>query len=300
MKVNFLQAYDPYLLTLLPYYFLLDQEEFNNAQSIKIDSYGRNIQDYWKSKNISYNLNEYNFRTNHNFETLQNNEFILAAGCSCTFGIGIDESSCWTSQLEKQLNIPVVNLGVAGSDVLTLIRNVSTYIANFNTPKAIVIQIPELTRFSYLSSNGIFQARSYHYVYNLKINRSVKPIDYQGADYHANQEVVIQQLILLQTVMAAFHVPIIYFSIETPDLTYYADATSDYVPYRSNNDFTGLVSDIFSEDVIYYFRRFKHEQSDFKKYDGILMEHARDFSHPGDLQNKVWSDKLAKIINSKI
>ena len=304
MKAKFIANYLPELLGFLPHYFLLDQEEFNNANIKTVDNQNRSIQDYWKNKNISYDLNEYHFRTSHNFENLKDNEFILATGCSHTFGIGIDESSRWSNQLENRLNIPVVNLAVAGSGVQALINNVCAYIANFNKSKVIVIQIPELSRFTYLSPNGILQNRSYFYVHHLdqmhkKNNSTLKKLDYQGADYHANQEVIIQQLILLQTVMAAFHIPIVYFSIEALDLKFH-ESFNNYTPYVSNNDFTGIVSELFPEDTIYDFRKRLVNDYDFYKYENTLMEYARDVSHPGDLQNTVWADYLVKILSSKI
>jgi hypothetical protein len=291
------------LLFSPPLYFLLDQEEFNNANIKKVNNQNCNIQDYWKHKNISYDLNEYHFRTNHNFNALKDNEFILATGCSHTFGLGIDESSRWSNQLEKQLNIPVVNLGVAGSDIQTVIGNVCAYIANFNKPKAIVIQIPELTRYSYLLSNGILQCRSYYWAHSWTHPSGYKlivtKIDLQGADYHVNQEVAIQQLVLLQTVMASLNIPIVYFITEKIDLEYHGDS-DDASPYIVNSDSGIITSDLFPQDSIYNFRKRLENDHDFYKYEKTLMEFARDIDHPGDLQNTVWAEYLVKILKSKI
>ena len=299
MSNGFLKFYNPVLFQELPEHFPTDSKLLSYPGILEkyspVDSFNRNIQDYWKTKNILYNLNENYFRTSHNFETLKDNEFILAAGCSITMGIGIDEESRWTNQLEKKLNIPVVNLGLGGSDVNTVIRNVSTYIANYNKPKAIIIQIPEITRFSYLASNGLLECRTYYFV-NEVIKDSASKIEKQGADYHFNQEVAILQLITLQTVMSAFRIPVIYFSIYPLDLKYY-DSRLDHDPYI-DVDGAGAVSHLFPNDVIYYFHK-KANDTDFKKYQGILMEYGRDHSHPGDLQNMVWADKLEKILESK-
>ena len=305
MKAKFIQSYSPKLLGFLPHYFLLDQEEINNANIKKVDNQNKNIQDYWKHKNIRYDLNEYHFRTDHIFESLKDNEFILASGCSYTMGLGINEESRWSNQLEKQLNIPVVNLGVAASDIKTLISNVCAYIANFHRPKAIIIQIPELTRFSYLSSNGILESKSYYWVYGHMHPDAqpgskpiVKEIDYLGADYHVNQEVAIRQLLLLQTVMAALHITVIYFSVQKLDLEYH-ESVNNYTPYVSNN--AGVIlTDLFPEDLIYDFCKRPKNDYDFYKYEKTLMEFARDISHPGDLQNTVWTEYLVKILKSKI
>lgn len=313
MISRFLKFYQSYLLAELPEYFPMDKKvshlpgiiDEDGNYSI-VDKYNRNIQNYWQSKNIRYNLNEHKFRTNHNFESLKDNNFLLAVGCSFTMGMGIDEESRWSNQLEQRLNIPVVNLGVVSSDVHTVIRNVSTYIAHYSKPKAIIIQLPELSRFSFLQPNGISQCRSYFFVHEFAHNfpTELEPqaeLEIHGANYHFNQEVVIQQLILLQTVMSALHIPVIYFSTETLDLTYYKrQSEKNYTTYYNNHDNSGVISDLFPEDTIYDFRRKNHNQSDFKKYDGILMEHGRDYCHPGDLQNAVWADKLVRIMSSKI
>lgn len=314
MTCKFLKSYESFLLGKLPEYFPMDSETLNLTGNVDItkvgindgydnysivDDYGRDIRAYWNAKNIRYNLNEYEFRTNHNFESLKDNEFILAVGCSHTFGIGIDESSRWSNQLEQRLNIPVVNLGVASSDIHTVIRNVSTYIANYNKPKVIIIQVPELTRFSFLQSNGISQCRSYFYVHEFAGDRVTK-LELQGADYHFNQEVAIQQLIMLQSVMSAFRIPVVYFSIDTLDLTYHdTQLENNYTTYYNNHDNSGVISNLFPNDTIYNFER-AHNQSDFEKYVGILMEYARDYSHLGDLQNTAWADKLMGILSSKI
>ena len=306
MTRKFLKFYDTYELQELPIYFPSDNISLRRPGIIDkegnysiVDYYNRNIQDYWHSKNIRYNLNEHEFRTCHNFELLKDNEFILATGCSHTFGVGIDEESRWSNQLEKRLNIPVVNLGVGASDIHTVIRNVSTYIANYNKPKIIIIQIPELTRFSFLHPNGISQCRSYFYVHKVPLDHKNKFV-LQGADYHSNQEVAIQQLIMLQTVMSAFHIPIIYFCIDTIEGKFDGEE-SNYTTYYNNHDNSGVISDLFPKDTIYDFRRtLSDKQYYFKKYDGILMGYGRDYAHPGDLQNRAWTDKLVRILSSKI
>lgn len=306
MSNSFLKFYNPCILEDLPEYFPIDSKSLffpgildKHGKYSLVDDFNRNIQDYWKTKNILYNLNENHFRTSHNFESLKNDEFILASGCSITMGIGIDEESRWTNQLEKKLGIPVVNLSVGASDINTLIRNISTYISNYNKPKAIIIQIPEITRFSFLDSKGILQCRTYLFVTETARDRATA-IEKQGADYHFNQEVAILQLITLQTVMSAFRIPVIYFSIYALDLKYYDNDSLSLSldPYIDVNG-VGAVSHLFPNDVIYYFDKTTNS-SDFEKYNGILMEYGRDHSHPGDLQNTVWADKLVKILKSKI
>jgi len=306
MASRFLKFYEPPSLINLPEYFSTDQKVpffpgimVGPGKFSEVDHHNRNVQDYWRSKNICYNLNEHMFRTNHNFESLKDNDFLLAVGCSMTMGVGINEESRWSNQLEQHLNIPVVNLGVSASDIHTVIRNVSTYISNYSKPKAIIIQIPELTRFSFLRPDGISQCRSYFFVQEFASDTATD-VESQGSVYHFNQEVAIQQLIMLQITVSAFRVPVIYFSTEKLDLTYNSLSEPNYTTYYNNHDNSGVISDLFPNDSIYDFRRRLHDPSDFEKYDGILMEYGRDYCHPGDLQNTVWADKLVKILSSKI
>lgn len=307
MTHKFLKFYESFALTGLPEYFGLDKENLsvssiiNNLGNCPVtEDYNIKIQNYWKNKNVRYDLNEHEFRTSHKFENLKDNEFILAVGCSITMGVGIDEDSRWSNQIEKSLNIPVVNLGVGGSDIHTAIRNVCSYIRHYSKPKAIIVQIPELTRFSFLKSNGISRCNSYFNIYNFDHYKAPK-IELQGADYHFNQEVAIQQLVMLQTVFSAFCVPVIYFTVRGLDLSFYdKNKVDNYTSYHTTHDCTGVVSALFPDDIIYDLQRNEHNEYDFKKYEGVLMDYGRDLMHPGDFQNTVWAECLTRILLSKI
>lgn len=298
MKHNFLKFYPAELKIFLPKYFLLDNKTVKIFEDPLLGDTRLQLDTYWSAKNIRYDLNEYDFRTHHNFNSLNDGEFIIATGCSHTFGLGIDENSRWSNQLEKMLGTPVVNLGVVGSDITCVIRNVSAFISSYSKPKAILIQVPETTRFSYLTSDGISKCRSYFYVkeFAQRLGETVTDLEKNGADFHLNQEVAIHQLILLQTVMSAFRIPIVYFSINTLDLNFHDGRPDSYTKYESTVD--GYISNLFPKDIIYNFDA-SNPSIDFKKYDGVLMTRARDLFHCGDSQNLVWAEKLIEILNFK-
>ena len=107
----------------------------------------------WLDKKITYNLNNYGFRTSEFAET----ENFIALGCSFTFGVGLPEEEIWTSLLSNQLNLPNWNLGVPGSSSDTSYR-LAKYFIPMLRPKFVVMLEPPSNRFEvcYGKSPNIF------------------------------------------------------------------------------------------------------------------------------------------------
>jgi hypothetical protein len=136
MQLNhqFLNNRPPRLATI---YFdsdgdLEDSENFYKKNYIKFG----NTWEY-HNKKVSYVLNEGGFRTK-SFDSINWEDSIVMFGCSITFGTGLIEEDTVASQLEKKLNMPVVNLGISGSAVDVSAINSLILHEHYPKPKAIV------------------------------------------------------------------------------------------------------------------------------------------------------------------
>jgi hypothetical protein len=85
---------------------------------------------------ISYQFNEIGYR-DRSVTKYQGNE-ILAIGDSFTVGLGVNQADCWTSQLEKILNYPVLNFSLNGASNDWISRK-TTELLKFFQPKCIII-----------------------------------------------------------------------------------------------------------------------------------------------------------------
>ena len=132
----------------LPFYFASDRELFFNNTDLK-------LLDYWNQKNIRYDFNEHMFRTSYDFSKLKDDEFILVTGCSHTVGLGIDYDSMYTTIVEKEVGIPLVNIAVMSSDINVVLRNLAVWIKNFAKPKKIIIQISQTIIIEYIMLNYV-------------------------------------------------------------------------------------------------------------------------------------------------
>jgi hypothetical protein len=95
-----------------------------------------NTWEYYNKK-ISYVFNEWGFRTK-TFDGVDWKNSVVVFGCSNTFGTGLAEEDTVTVQLEKLLNMPVINLGISGSAVdLAAINSLILY-KHYPRPKAVV------------------------------------------------------------------------------------------------------------------------------------------------------------------
>jgi hypothetical protein len=77
--------------------------------------------DFWNDIDISYVYNKQGFRC-PDFEQFLGKKVNLALGCSFTEGIGLPIDRAWPGLIEKKLEYPLLNLGLAGSSADTVAR----------------------------------------------------------------------------------------------------------------------------------------------------------------------------------
>ena len=109
----------------------------------------------WKyaTKDITYDVNASGFRTRE-WKDIDWANSIVVLGCSCTFGVGLAEDEIMTSLLEKELNRPVINLGVPGGGNGVMMQISSMLINKFPTPYGVVINWSTPDRFRQFFKNG--------------------------------------------------------------------------------------------------------------------------------------------------
>jgi len=106
-----------------------------------------NISSYYKnSRPITYAYNYQGYRCDE-IDSYRGSKFILAFGCSYTEGIGLHKEDIWHSLIGEELNMPVMNLGIAGSGPDFQCLNTLQYLKNnLPKPKYVFYQWPSILR----------------------------------------------------------------------------------------------------------------------------------------------------------
>jgi len=92
----------------------------------------------YREEKVNYILNSSGFRA-PDWKDVDWGNSIVLLGCSCVYGVGIDDSETLDKFLSKELGHPVINLGVPGGSnelICLILANLLTY---FKKPKAICI-----------------------------------------------------------------------------------------------------------------------------------------------------------------
>jgi hypothetical protein len=93
-------------------------------------------------QDTEYVYNSFGYRSK---EFIQN-EDLLIAGCSHSFGLGIPENETWASIVAKQNNFSYSNLSIIAASITTVVQNIFAYIQQFGKPKTLMILFPEFNR----------------------------------------------------------------------------------------------------------------------------------------------------------
>lgn len=99
---------------------------------------------------IDYVLNSENFRCDQ-FTNIHKDKHILFAGCSNTFGEGINYKNTWAYRLYKEISNDELltgyfNLGATGASIFEILVNVNRYIRKYSMPNTIFLLFPEVER----------------------------------------------------------------------------------------------------------------------------------------------------------
>jgi len=102
---------------------------------------------YYHNIEITYSFNNQAHRCK-NFEDIDQDNYILYAGCSHTMGVGLELEKTYPYLLSKQLKMDYYNMALPATGVDAVEYNVLTWLAKINKkPRLIVVQWPDPSRF---------------------------------------------------------------------------------------------------------------------------------------------------------
>jgi hypothetical protein len=82
---------------------------------------------------------------------------LLAAGCSQTFGMGVDEDQTWPHLAAKSLGFSYANLGIPGTSNQKIVESIILYVKEYGPPKAICVNFPSLYRFRFALRSDVLE-----------------------------------------------------------------------------------------------------------------------------------------------
>lgn len=115
---------------------------------------------YYKDQTITYTHNKNGHRCK-NIEDLDLSNYILFAGCSHTYGVGLKLEHTYPYIIAKELNCDYYNLSIGGAGIDVLEYNVLSWFGLIKEkPKLVFIQMPDHSRFAgynpYVASDDIY------------------------------------------------------------------------------------------------------------------------------------------------
>lgn len=107
-----------------------------------------------------YSLYKFNSRGYRSKEFIANEEMVIA-GCSFSFGVGVDEEMIWGVQVANYFNLSYSNVSLSGSSPSQMVYNLFAYFKEYGNPKSLIILCPDLYRLSLPSVMGKFVCEKY-------------------------------------------------------------------------------------------------------------------------------------------
>lgn len=130
-----------------------DQEKYEKNLKLMGDDW------YYKDKSFTYSINDNGHRCK-NINEIDLNNYILFAGCSHTFGVGLELETTYAYLVSNKLGCDYYNLSIGGSGIDVLEHNLLLWFGKIKQkPKLVIIQMPDHTRFAgynpYISIGGM-------------------------------------------------------------------------------------------------------------------------------------------------
>jgi hypothetical protein len=108
---------------------------------------------YYRTNPVRYTLNSSGYRTKE-FDDIDWKESIVMFGCSQVFGIGVTDEHTIPYFLEQLSGRPVINMGIGGSSIQTVLHNsIILNDSKYPTPKAVVNMWTDLNRYQLYENN---------------------------------------------------------------------------------------------------------------------------------------------------
>ncbi len=118
---------------------------------------------YYRTHEVKYTLNSLGYRTRE-FDEIDWKESIVMFGCSFVFGIGVTDEHTIPYFLEQLSGRPVINMGIAGSSIQTVLHNsIILNDSKYPTPKVVINMWTGLNRYQLYQNNSTFNFGDWNY-----------------------------------------------------------------------------------------------------------------------------------------
>lgn len=228
----------------------------------------------YENKEVKYTLNSFGYRTK-NFNKIDWGNSIIIFGCSVIQGVGLDDSHTLSSFLEKEMDLPVINMGVGGSSNEFHLYNSNILLTQYPKPKAVIYYLSGLQRYTFynwdnIEHRGIWTDNETQ----VKKNRSNS---------------------IIRSIIASSTMNNIWSS-----RTSYIEFTLDDLAYKFMNKLNKNPNRFYLGSDWESLTHLNLSHQELKSYAFPGYDFARDMSHPGEESNKVVARSLAKILKSRL
>ena len=147
---------------------------------------------HYRTKDVTYTFNKQGYRC-VDLDNVDWSNSVVMFGCSELMGTGLadDERICY--HLEKLLNVPVINLGKAGTSVhFSYVNNLTLY-KKCKSPLGVINQWTEVSRESYYAVDRYVTALNNHITYqtkNYNMLKSLFQFDLDDWDHNRDMQAV--------------------------------------------------------------------------------------------------------------
>jgi len=228
----------------------------------------------YENKEVKYTLNSFGYRTK-NFNEIDWSNSIIIFGCSVMQGVGLDDSCTVSSFLEKEMDLPVINMGVGGSSNEFHLYNSNILLTQYPKPKAVIYCLTGLQRHVFYKWDGVHHRGPWNdSPTQIKNNRSNS---------------IIRSMIASSTMNNVWSSETSYIEFSLEDLAY---KLLNKLHKNPNRFYLGTDWQSLSHLNLSY--------DELRNYCFPGYDFARDMSHPGEESSKVIAKSLAKILKSRL
>lgn len=88
---------------------------------------------------------------------------LLSAGCSFTFGIGLEENLIWNNMLATKYGLSHNSIGIPGGSCMDIVFSIFKYFEKYGHPKKLLVLFPDFGRvFTYIDKNILDHSSMFH------------------------------------------------------------------------------------------------------------------------------------------
>lgn len=116
----------------------------------------------YRTKDFNYVINSAGYRTKE-FNDINWSKSIIVFGDSSVFGVGLPNEDTVSEQIQRETNIPVINLGAPGSSSLYTLHNSVLLSESYPTPKAVVSLWTSPYRLPYYTEDRVMHCGNWNY-----------------------------------------------------------------------------------------------------------------------------------------